>query len=158
VKYKTKPIGAGIGGQGSEASDLTPAPWTFAPNKANFGGSRIAAKPFAGLELCPMHPTHRSAKTKPIWTGIGGQGSAASHLVQAPWAFVRNEANCPKRGTEAVSRLRIADWGQTWGATPALACCLRPRTFPGADCAKPTQFRGSAGWNRSRLCETNPIR
>jgi hypothetical protein len=78
-KCKTKPIGAGIGGQGSEVSDLTPAPWTFAPNKANFGGSRIADKPFAGLELCPMPPTHPSSKTKPIWTAIGGQGSGVSN-------------------------------------------------------------------------------
>jgi hypothetical protein len=36
-------------------------------------------------------------------------------------ANVRNEPNCPKRGTEAVSRLRISDCGlgQTRGGTPA---------------------------------------
>jgi hypothetical protein len=100
-KCKTKPIGAGIGGQGSEVSDLTPAPWTFAPNKANFGGSRIAAKPFAGLELCPMSPTHRSGKTKPIWTGIRFQGSGVSDPTPDPQTFVRNEANSKGVSTQS---------------------------------------------------------
>jgi hypothetical protein len=56
-------------------------------------------------------------------------------------AIVRNEANCPTRGTEAVSRLRIADWG--------LPCARMPALGPArGDGAKQTQFRGADRWGQ----------
>ena len=50
-------------------------------------------------------------------------------------AIVRNEPNCPMRGTEAVSQLRIAD-------------CAKQTQFP----AGPEEYGA-----RSEMCKTNPI-
>ncbi len=64
--------------------------------------------------------------------------------------IVQNEANCPKRGTEAVSRLRIADFGLRIGDRPAAG-------GREADHAKQTQFRRSADGPEGEMCKTNPI-
>ena len=52
----------------------------------------------------------------------------------------RNKANCPKRGTEAVSRLRIGD-----RSVAGRACETKPipasLAGPGANCAEQSQFR-----------------
>jgi len=58
-----------------------------------------------------------------VGRGQRGEGGGPA----SPEQIVRNEPNCPKRGTEAVSRLRIVDCGQTCGET--------------TECAKRSQFR-----------------
>jgi hypothetical protein len=90
-------------------------------------------------------------------------------------ANARNEPNCPKRGTEAVSRLRIADWGQTCGRScetkpiPAAPGGAGPRGR-GAIVQNKPNFRRRKNevncccgkWLREfgttcRSCKTNPI-
>ena len=55
----------------------------------------------------------------------------------------KNKANCQKRGTEAVARLRIADWPQTCGET--------------TNRAKGSQFRRSAIAPADEMRKTKPI-
>ncbi len=63
---------------------------------------------------------------------------------------MQNEPNCPKRGAEAVSRLRIADWGKTRRLRPSLGqlCETNPILPAGG---------GAAAWNVGQMCKTNPI-
>lgn len=53
-------------------------------------------------------------------SGIRDQQPCTRSSPPDPCTFVRNKASCPKRGPEAVSRLRIADWIPSCGRTPAL--------------------------------------
>jgi hypothetical protein len=93
---------------------------------------------------------------------------------------VPNKANCPKRGTEAVSQLQISDCGLGIEASPAAGrpdprglvvqtnpiCTRREESVGQApphtwlNCAKQTQF-GSVcatdGSSNGETCETNPI-
>jgi hypothetical protein len=76
--------------------------------------------------------------------------------------IVRNKANCPKRGTEAVSRMRIADCGSRIGhgvAAGRLPFGLLPRTRAGQSRKTnpicPRTGRQGRGWSES--CETKPI-
>ncbi len=57
------------GGRGANAPNKANLPPTgpIAPNKANFGETRIGAKPFTGGDLCRVCPSQRVGKTKPIW-------------------------------------------------------------------------------------------
>ncbi len=63
-------------------------------NKANFGASRIADKPFEGIELRQMYLPHQFGKTKPI---SGGQHTS-SFRYPRPKPIVQNEANLPSHG------------------------------------------------------------
>jgi hypothetical protein len=78
---QTKPIarsgaprrcrGADRPGQRTRGASKVNLPPTgpIAPNKANFGESRIGAKVFAEADLCRVCPSHRVGKTKPIRAG-----------------------------------------------------------------------------------------
>jgi hypothetical protein len=105
----------------------------LAPNKANFRRSKKKSKGLAGKELWYIAPAIGFGKTKPNLGAMGYLGDGAPGRGQSykqtqfgeefqvlrrarPWSglhtshfklgrmpFVQNKANCPKRGTEAVS-------------------------------------------------------
>ena len=95
-----------------------------APNKPNL------AKP-AGR---PDRPGAKTCETNPIpggagWDGASGTRGKCAKRTQFGAARLASGGRLCK--TKPVSRLRISDWGQTYGGTPAP---------PGIYCAKRTQF------------------
>ncbi len=96
---------------------------------SNFTLQTFGGTPTAEGESCETNPISAAGMKRQM---LCGKGVMVNRTSDGPR---QNKANCPKRGTEAVSRLRISD------------CGLRI-----ADCGLSTDL-----WHGDRLCKTNPI-
>jgi len=86
----------------------------IAPNKANFGESRIGAKVFTEEDLCRVCPSHRVGKTKPILTAmpIGRSAFPGSQTCETKpiraggdrGVIVRHRLDAPLRETKPIRK------------------------------------------------------
>ncbi len=92
-------------------------------NKANFDGGRIAAKPFAGIALCRMYPTHRFGKTKPIPPGLSTRVGWANCAKQTQFPPPCRSADRRSQGPSAPNKANFGVGGIAAKAFTGIELC-----------------------------------
>ncbi len=127
--------------------------WPIVQNKAKLGQDGTSGAAASARPIAPNKPNSQQCRV--------GRG----HRSVGRGANAQNEPNCPKRGTEAVSRLRISDCGLRIGDRSAAGrpCGLLPRLWQARCTNKPNwlgpimqnepNFSGRPGSRRTRCAE-----